>query len=280
MSRPALFAGPRSGYKPPRRTDTTQRPQAMAPPSTEAGSDEKARIFCAIDTPDLDRARSLARALAGAVGGIKLGLEFYAARGPDGVRGVMEAAAGVALFLDLKLHDIPNTVAAALRAAAPLAPRMVNVHAAGGQAMMRAAREAAAEGAAAAGCPPPLVVAVTVLTSLDAADLRALGIGGTVEDQVLRLAELAAAAGLDGVVCSAREIRPLRRALGTGFVLVTPGIRPAGAAPGDQKRVVTPAEALAAGADYLVVGRPITAAPDPAEAARRIVAEAAGAGTG
>ncbi|MDH3241218.1 MAG: orotidine-5'-phosphate decarboxylase [Alphaproteobacteria bacterium] len=233
------------------------------------------KLYCAIDTPDAARAEALAAGLAGAVGGIKLGLEFFAAHGPAGVRKVMDRATGVDLFLDLKFHDIPNTVAAAMRAAVPLGPRLINVHAGGGRAMMAAAREAAREAADTAGCAAPLVLGVTVLTSLDGEDLASLGVGAAPEDQVVRLASLAAEAGLDGVVCSAREITALRRALGTDFILVTPGIRPAGAEAGDQKRVVTPAQAIRDGADFLVIGRPITGQPDPAAAARRIAAEAA-----
>lgn len=233
------------------------------------------KLYCAIDTPDAARAEALATSLAGAVGGIKLGLEFFAAHGPAGVRRVMDKAAGADLFLDLKFHDIPNTVAAAMRAAVPLGPRLINVHAGGGRAMMEAARDAGREAAEAAGLPPPLVLGVTVLTSLDGADLAALGVGAGPEEQVVRLATLAAEAGLDGVVCSAREITALRTALGPDFVLVTPGIRPPGAETGDQKRVVTPAQAIADGADFLVIGRPITGASDPAAAARRIAAEAA-----
>lgn len=246
--------------------------------------DPRDRIFCAIDTPDPARALELARALSGAVGGIKLGLEYFSAQGPQGVHALMEKLPGTALFLDLKYHDIPNTVAAAVRAAAPLAPRILNVHAQGGEAMMKAAAEAAAEAADKAGTQPPLVIAVTVLTSLNSADLARMGVeeapsgGSTATAQVLRLAEMAAAAGLDGVVCSAHEIAPLRAALGPGFTLVTPGIRPAGAAAGDQKRIMTPGDAVAAGADYLVIGRPITGAPDPRAAAAAIVEEMQPAG--
>ncbi len=251
----------------------------MSDPIAPSPEDSKIRerIFCAIDSADLARARHLAAQLAGHVGGIKLGLELFSAHGPDGVRAVMGAAPGQALFLDLKFHDIPNTVAAAMAAAVALGPRMINVHGQGGRAMLEAARDAARQGAEAAGVAPPLVLAVTVLTSLDGDDLKALGVANPVADQVLRLATLAAEAGLDGVVCSALEIDVLRDALGPDFTLVTPGIRPAGAATGDQKRVMTPAQALAAGADYLVIGRPITAADDPAAAARRIIAEAAAA---
>jgi orotidine-5'-phosphate decarboxylase len=233
------------------------------------------KIYCAIDTPDAARAEALAAALAGAVGGIKLGLEFFTAHGADGVGRVMDKANGADLFLDLKFHDIPNTVAAAMRAAAPIGARLINVHASGGTAMMQAARDAAKEGAQGAGLRPPMVLGVTVLTSLDGGDLDRLGIMGSPQDQVVRLATLAAEAGLDGVVCSAREIAALRAALGPDFVLVTPGIRPAGADAGDQKRVVTPAQAIRDGADYLVMGRPITGEADPAAAALRIAREAA-----
>ena len=244
-------------------------------PPTAADRSIREKILCAIDTPDLARARGLAAQLPGRIGGIKLGLEFFSAHGPDGVREVMAEAGDARLFLDLKFHDIPNTVAAAMRAAVALAPGLINVHAGGGPAMLEAAMKAAQDAAEATGIAPPLVLGVTVLTSLDGADLEAMGVHNQVEDQVVRLAELAARAGLDGVVCSAREITAIRRALGPDFVLVTPGIRPASAESGDQKRVTTPADALSAGADYLVIGRPITADPDPAAAADRIVAEAA-----
>jgi orotidine-5'-phosphate decarboxylase len=240
--------------------------------------DTKKRIFCAIDTPDLDRACALARAVGGGVGGVKLGLEFFSAQGASGVRAVMAEAGDAELFLDLKFHDIPNTVAAAIRSVAPLGPRIVNVHCTGGRAMLQAAREAADEAAAAAGQTRPLLVGVTVLTSLDASDLSAAGVSGPLPDQVLRLAAMASHAGLDGIVCSAHEITRLRNEFGPGFKLITPGIRPAGSGDDDQKRVMTPAKALAAGADYLVIGRPITADPDPRGAAERIVADAA-AGT-
>ncbi len=226
-------------------------------------------IFCALDTIDEARATSLARGLRGSVGGVKLGMEFFYARGPQGYRAVAEA--GLPVFLDLKLHDIPNTVAGGIRAVLPLRPAIVNVHAAGGLAMMRAAAEAAQE----AGRERPLVIAVTVLTSLDETDLAATGVAGAPADHVLRLAHLAARAGLDGVVCSAHEIEGLRRELGPDFKLIVPGIRPAGSDIGDQKRIMTPAEALARGADVLVIGRPITGAADPREAAEAISASLA-----
>ncbi len=222
-------------------------------------------IFCALDTTDVDRAVMLARGLKGSVGGAKIGMEFFNAHGPAGYRAVAET--GLPIFLDLKLHDIPNTVAGGIRAVLPLAPAIVNVHTAGGSAMMRAAAEAARE----AGERRPLIIGVTLLTSLDETDLAATGIGGSASDQVRRLAGLAAAAGLDGVVCSAHEIESLRRDLGSDFKLIVPGLRPAGSAIGDQKRVMTPTEALALGADMLVIGRPITGAGDPRAAAEEIV---------
>lgn len=226
-------------------------------------------IFCALDTTDEAHAASLARGLKGTVGGVKLGMEFFYARGPQGYAKVAEA--GLPIFLDLKLHDIPNTVAGGIRATLALKPAIVNVHAAGGLAMMRAAADAAKE----AGDARPLVVAVTMLTSLDQSDLVATGVSGTPADHVLRLAHLAAEAGLDGVVCSAHEIERLRAELGRDFKLVVPGIRPAGADVADQKRIMTPSDALARGADILVIGRPITGARNPREAAEAIAASLA-----
>jgi orotidine-5'-phosphate decarboxylase len=226
-----------------------------------------------IDTQDLGRAAALARAVAGLVGGVKIGKELFTAHGPDGVRAV---AGGVPLFLDLKFHDIPNTVAGALRSAIHLRPAFVNVHASGGKAMLEAAVQAVAEGAEDAGVPRPQLLGVTVLTSLGEDDLGDVGQAGPLADQVLRLAHLAQSCGLDGVVCSPREIAAIKAACGPDFVLMVPGIRPAWAASGDQKRVMTPGEALAAGADYLVIGRPVTGAQDAAAAARRIVEEIEG----
>ena len=225
------------------------------------------RIFAALDTADLEKAVGLAQRLKGLVGGVKLGKEFFTALGPEGVREV--AAVGLPVFLDLKFHDIPATVAGAVRAAVALEPFMLNVHAAGGEAMMRAAAEAAAE----AGEERPLVLAVTVLTSLWSGDLAATGIESPAAAQVLRLARLAESCGLDGAVCSAREATDLRQEFGADFKLVVPGIRPDWAQTDDQKRTQTPAEAVASGADYLVIGRPITGAADPADAARRIADE-------
>ena len=219
-------------------------------------------VFCAIDTDDLGRAEALGRAVAGGAGGIKFGKEFFTAHGPAGVRRV-QAACGLPLFLDLKWHDIPNTVAGAVRAAQPLAPFLLNVHASGGPAMLKAAREASRG--------ETLVIAVTVLTSLDESDLDAVGLRGPAAARAVALARLAQNCGLDGVVCSAHEIAAIRAACGPAFRLVVPGVRPAGAETGDQKRVTTPRDARRAGADYLVVGRPITGAADPAAAARAIV---------
>jgi orotidine-5'-phosphate decarboxylase len=221
-------------------------------------------ILCAIDTPDMSRAHALIAAVSSAVGGVKLGLEFFAACGPEGVRAVAGSHANV--FLDLKLHDIPNTVAGAVRAALSLDPLFMTLHSAGGAAMMRAAVEAR-------GSRRTKLLGITVLTSLDDSDLATTGQTGPVDAQARRLALLAKAAGLDGVVCSPQEVAMLRQACGKDFLLVVPGIRPAGAALGDQKRVQTPRAAIEAGADYLVIGRPITEAPDPAAAARAILAE-------
>jgi orotidine-5'-phosphate decarboxylase len=225
-------------------------------------------ILCAIDTPDPTRARALAAAVGGAVGGIKLGLEFFVANGPAAVR---QIAGTAPLFLDLKLHDIPNTVAGAVRAAATLEPLLLTIHAAGGAAMMRAAAAAATE--AAPRRRRMKLIGVTVLTSLDDSDLTATGQRGTAGEQARRLALLARDSGLDGVVCSPHEVAALRQACGPSFLLVVPGIRPSGAAAADQKRVIGPRAARDAGADYLVIGRPITEAADPAAAARAIAAE-------
>ena len=239
-------------------------------------SQARAAIFCAIDTPSLADAVALARRLDGIIGGIKLGSEFYTANGPEGVRAITAAAPNQRLFLDLKFHDIANTVAGSVRAATALSAYMLNVHASGGAAMLRAAAEAAAGEAERGGIERPLVIGVTVLTSLDGDDLAAVGQSTPVADQALRLALLSQENGLDGVVCSAHEIAALRARLGPDFTLVVPGIRPSWAERNEQKRVMGPAEALAAGADFLVIGRPITAAADTAEAARRIVAEIVG----
>ncbi len=229
--------------------------------------------FVALDSTDVAAAAALAERLKGHVGGIKIGKEFFTANGPAGVERI--AACEMPVFLDLKFHDIPNTVASAVRAAAPLKPFMLNVHAGGGATMLRAAADAARDSAAALGCTPPLMIAVTVLTSLDDDDLHHMGIAGTAHDQVLRLADLTQQCGLDGVVCSAREVTALKRQNGRNFKLVVPGIRPTWASSDDQKRIVTPAKAVADGADFLVIGRPITGADDPVAAADKISAEIA-----
>ena len=221
-------------------------------------------VFCALDTTDLSKALAWGNAIKPYVGGLKIGLEFFNANGPQGIAKIAEI--GLPIFADLKLHDIPNTVAGGVRAVLPLGISILNVHASGGLAMMKAAADEAAR----AGTKRPKIIGVTVLTSLDASDLHAAGVTGTPGDHVLRLATLAKLAGLDGVVCSAHEIAPLRKALGPDFMLIVPGIRPAGANPGDQKRVMTPMEAVKLGADIVVIGRPITVASDPASAARAI----------
>lgn len=234
------------------------------------------RVFVPLDTPDLGRAKAVASGVAGHVGGVKVGKELFTALGPGAV---LEITGGnIPLFLDLKFHDIPNTVAGAVGSAVNMKPYMLNVHAAGGRAMMRAAADAAGEAAAKTGLQKPLVLGVTVLTSLDDSDLRDTGIPDPALDQVKRLAALTQESGLDGVVCSGREIETLRAQCGPDFKLVVPGIRPRWAPADDQKRVLTPADAVSRGADYLVIGRPITGAADPAEAAGRIrdeLAEAA-----
>ncbi len=232
--------------------------------------DAAQRIFCALDTPDPDRAAALAARLAGLVGGVKLGLEFFVANGPGEVARV--AASGLPIFLDLKFIDIPNTVAGAVRSVLPLGPAMLTVHASGGAAMLRQAVEAVSS----LGAARPKLLAVTVLTSLDDGDLAEIGQIGPVAGQVARLAALARSAGIDGAVCSPHEVAALRALCGPDFLLVVPGIRPSWAEAGDQKRIMTPAEAVSAGADILVIGRPITEAPDPADAARRIAGEIAG----
>ncbi len=224
------------------------------------------RIIVALDYPDLGAALAMAERLDPRGARVKVGKELFTRAGPHVVEALM--ARGFEVFLDLKYHDIPNTAAGACRAAADLGVWMVNVHALGGPRMLEAAREAVA-----AAVRPPRLIAVTVLTSLDAADLRALGFTEEPGELVLRLARMTADCGLDGVVCSPREIAPIRAVLPAPFALVTPGIRPAGSTMGDQKRVLGPREALALGATYLVIGRPITGADDPAAALAAIAAE-------
>lgn len=245
--------------------ETAGTPPAGPDADPWSGGGAADRIIVALDTADPARAQALADAVAPHCGLLKCGLEYFVANGMPGLAALRQRP----LFLDLKLHDIPNTVAGAVRAALPAGPRMMTLHAAGGSAMIEAARRAAEQAAASR----PMLLAVTVLTSLDAASLAATGVAGGPTQQVLRLARLALDSGADGLICSAHEIAPLRDALGQGPALVVPGIRPAGAPAGDQARTMTPAEALAAGADWIVVGRPITAAADPAAAAAAIVGE-------
>lgn len=216
-------------------------------------------IYVAIDTPDLARARVIAEAVKRQAGGLKLGLEFFCHNGRAGVLELAEL--GLPIFLDLKLHDIPNTVAKAVQSLSPITPAILTVHASGGRAMLEDAKAAAPAGTK--------VVAVTVLTSLDGDDLASIGISEDSHAQVERLSGLAREAGLDGIVCSGSEVAAARRKWKDGFFVV-PGIRPADAAVGDQKRVMTPRKAIDAGASILVIGRPVTASPDPAQALRDI----------
>ena len=246
----------------PRAAKSTSQPsisREMLPPT-------KDRLIVALDVPQADAALSLVERLDGACRWFKVGLELYLAAGEAIVTELRRR--GLSVFLDLKFHDIPNTVAAAVRTAERLGVGMLTVHAGGGPAMLRAAAEAAGESAAA-----PLLLAVTVLTSMDSAELSSIGIEAPPIVQAQRLAKMASACGIHGYVCSAQEAAALRSGLGRQAVLVTPGIRPHGEDTGDQKRVTTPADAIDAGADYLVVGRPITRAADPAAAARAILSE-------
>ena len=212
-------------------------------------------IFVAIDTQDVHRGAAIARDVRGIAAGVKIGLEFFCANGHEGVLRLAEHETQI--FLDLKLHDIPNTVERAVEALAPLEPAILTVHAAGGKDMMAAAKAAAP--------PATKVVGVTVLTSLDKSDLASIGVGSAPAHQVERLADLARESGLDGIVCSGAEVASVRAAWANAF-LVVPGVRPAGGDAGDQKRVVTPSQALSAGASVIVIGRPITASPDPRRA--------------
>lgn len=223
-------------------------------------------IFVALDTPTLSQALASAQALIPHVGGFKVGLEFLTATGPEGLRRIVEL--GRPVFADVKFHDIPNTVAGAARALAAQGIFCFNVHASGGAAMMHAARQAIELVQ-----PRPKILGVTILTSLSDEDLAVLGLHGTARERVVRLAVLAQSVGLDGVVCSPQEIEAVRAACGREFLIVTPGLRPEGTALADQRRVQTPSQALAASADILVIGRPITAAADPAAAAKAIAAE-------
>lgn len=218
-------------------------------------------VYLALDVPQIEPAKALIEKVKAHIGGVKLGLEFFCAHGGHGVHEI--AHMGLPIFLDLKFHDIPNTVAGAMQAIHVYEPAIVTVHASGGRAMMEDAKAAAAEG-----CK---VVAVTMLTSLDETDLARTGVSGTPHDHVMRLAELAHTAGLDGIVCSGQEVKEVRRQWKDGFFVV-PGLRPAGSLSGDQKRTVTPRQARDDGASVLVIGRPISRAEDPESAARAIEA--------
>jgi orotidine-5'-phosphate decarboxylase len=229
------------------------------------------QLLIALDVENGRRAIELAAELQAIVGGFKIGNRLFTAEGPSVVRAL--TGRGYRVFLDLKYHDIPNTVAAAVAEAGALGVWMVNVHAAGGSPMMRAAVEAARDSAARRGGTPPLVIGVTVLTSINAATLAETGVSAPVMDHVVLLARLAQSAGLDGVVASPQETALIRQRCGPSFTIVTPGIRAGGAAKDDQERTMTPAEAIAAGASYLVVGRPVVGAPDPRAAAEEILGE-------
>ncbi len=232
----------------------------------------KDRLIVALDVETLADAERMVDRLEGLATRFKIGSQLFTAAGPGAVEAIQKRGAEV--FLDLKFHDIPNTVAGAAREATRMGVLMFNVHASGGRAMMAAAAEGAATAARELGGRRPIVLAVTVLTSLDRAALgRELGVADSVEGHVLHLAALAAAAGLDGCVASPNEVGALRTSRGAGWVIVTPGVRPAGSAVGDQSRIATPGAAVSAGAHYLVVGRPITAAPDPARAAEAVLRE-------
>jgi len=225
-------------------------------------------IICAIDTTDIEEAEAIIAKVGGEIGAIKLGLEFFTANGASGVEKL--SAGNLPIFLDLKFHDIPNTVAKAIKATAGIDSFMMTVHTSGGRAMMQAAIDASMEVAYVTGKARPLIIGVTVLTSLDQDDINMVGIKDNLNDQVARLADLAQSCRLDGVVCSPYEIAALRKQCGSDFNLVVPGIRPQGSTQDDQKRTLTPKEAVDKGADYLVIGRPITKATDPQAAARDI----------
>ena len=229
------------------------------------------RIFVALDTPDLEVAEHLVELLNGCVGGVKVGKEFFTSQGPRGVQSIV--GKGLPVFLDLKFHDIPNTIVGAVKAAVDLGPKILNVHASGGKMMMQKALEASSERSQLLGVERPLILGVTVLTSMTSEELGEIGVNATPGDQVRRLSNLCRESGLDGVVCSPAEIKAVRETCGEDFIILTPGIRPQWSVPDDQKRILSPLEAITNGADYLVIGRPITSSTNPVAAVKRILSE-------
>ena len=230
----------------------------------------KKKIIVAIDTIDTNEALKITKLIPD-VGAFKLGLEYFCANGPKGISKISET--GVKIFLDLKFHDIPNTVAGAIRASLNLEPYMMTVHLSGGYNMLHRTMEEVKEYCVKNSLKIPLILGVSVLTSIDDNDFTSLGLIGKVEDQVIRLAKLAKDAGLDGMVCSAKELKIVKKKMGQNLILVTPGIRPAGGIMNDQKRITTPSQAISDGADFLVIGRPITEAIDPVQALNNISSE-------
>lgn len=229
------------------------------------------KIYVAIDTPDIEAAKAIAAKVVPAGCGLKLGMEFFNANGPQGIEAVQKAAQGASLFIDLKYHDIPNTVAGAVRSITKLAPDFLNVHASGGPDMLKAAIDALKDESIKRSIKTPKLLAVTVLTSMDEKAVTSVGWSLPIADQVKRLALLTQQCGLDGVVCSPLEIEIVRTSCGANFLTMVPGIRPADSNAGDQKRVMSPKDAVAAGVHHMVIGRPITGAQDPAKAATDIL---------
>ena len=228
------------------------------------------KIIVAIDTIDINRALFISNAISG-VGALKLGLEFFCANGPEGVNKIIQT--GAKIFLDLKFHDIPNTVSGAINASLKLCPYMMTVHLSGGYNMLKSSVDMVSNFSADNNMKKPLILGVSVLTSIDQSDFSSLGLVGSVESQVKRLADLALMAGLDGLVCSAKELKIMREHVGKDLLLITPGIRLLGDNVNDQKRIVTPSKAIKDGADFLVIGRPITEAEDPDIALNKICSE-------
>lgn len=228
------------------------------------------KIIVALDTKDTDQALDMASKLSNAAA-FKLGLEFFCANGPEGIRILTKK--GLKIFLDLKLHDIPNTIEGAIKASVLINPFMMTVHISGGRSMLQRSMSTIKECCEKKSLKRPLIVGVSVLTSIDEEDFNALGLSGRMEDQVKRLADLALNSGLDGIVCSAKELKGLRKHIDKNFIIVTPGIRPKWGERNDQKRIMTPTEAIKLGANYLVIGRPITGAKDPALAFEKLCSE-------